>query len=65
MSDITCNPNSGEEQEETSDNDTFSLTRTELRQGLYNLSLEKSYAPDWTTRDAFREFVQNWFVGFL
>ena len=35
---------------------------SDLRAGRQALGLTRNYVPDWTTRDAFREFVQNWFV---
>jgi hypothetical protein len=33
-----------------------------LRPGRKSLGLARDYVPDWTSRDAFREFCQNWFV---
>jgi len=35
---------------------------SDLRAGRQSLGLTQNYVPDWTARDAFREFVQNWFV---
>ncbi len=34
----------------------------DLSAGRQALGLTRNYVPDWTTRDAFREFIQNWFV---
>jgi hypothetical protein len=33
-----------------------------LRPGRKSLGLARDYVPDWTSREAFREFCQNWFV---
>lgn len=33
-----------------------------LRPGLYALGLNKHYVPTWKSKDAFREFYQNWLV---
>jgi hypothetical protein len=35
---------------------------SDLCSGRQSLGLTRNYVPDWTTRDAFREFVQNWFM---
>jgi hypothetical protein len=32
-----------------------------LKKGEYPLNLDRNYLLYWTTRDAFREFLQNWF----
>lgn len=36
--------------------------REMLKKCSQSLGLSKDYVPDWTSRDAFREFVQNWYV---
>jgi hypothetical protein len=33
-----------------------------LRTGRRSLGLSRYYVPEWTGRDAFREFFQNWYV---
>lgn len=55
-----------EDREDSADSDDWRLffldPGSDLRAGRQALGLTRNYVPDWTTRDAFREFVQNWFV---
>jgi len=54
----------GEGREDTPGNLRALLPGDQLRKGLKFLQLDSGYVPNWTTRDAFREFYQNWFVIF-
>ena len=52
--------------EDSADSDDCRLSfldpGSDLCAGRQALGLTRNYVPDWTTRDAFREFVQNWFA---
>jgi hypothetical protein len=55
-----------QDREDLADSDDWGLhfldPGSDLCAGRQSLGLTRNYVPDWTTRDAFREFVQNWFV---
>ncbi|KAF4630320.1 hypothetical protein G7Y89_g7816 [Cudoniella acicularis] len=44
---------------------SMSEDRDELKKTTQSLGLSRDYVPDWTARDAFREFFQNWMDGIL
>jgi hypothetical protein len=62
MSDYVSHSKYAEEDQGPEDGRNILPPGNELKSGLIRLNVDKDYLSRWTTREAFREFVQNWFV---